>query len=147
MAELRKDKLGLTADGTLRFLAHSSGSMVIQDATENDVMTLEAHHTRHEPVGADALDTTIPWNFSNTSSTFGNVKGTLQIDAIELAASAGANNFSWNITFSSTPKAVATPVNTSSTGLSWSFDSVTTSGGTFNISAASTVNIIGIAGY
>ena len=92
-------------------------------------------------------DLSAAWNFTNTSSTFGNVKGTLQIDAIELAASAGANNFSWNITFNSTPKVVATPVNTSSTGLSWSFDSVTTTGGTFNISAASTVNIIGIAGY
>lgn len=114
------------------------------DIVDGAVTTAKLADSAVTPAKAD---TSAAWNFTNTSSTFGNVKGTLQIDAIELAASAGANNFSWNITFSSTPKAVATPVNTSSTGLSWSFSSVTTSGGTFNISAASTVNIIGIAGF
>jgi len=91
------------------------------------------------------IDETRAYNFTNTSSTFGKLPGGLEIDAITITnAAAGANNFSFNITFSSPPVCVATRVTTSTAQYAVAFDSVTTTGGTLYTDTAGTYYIIAV---
>ena len=93
------------------------------------------------------VDETKAYNFSNTSSTFGKVKGTLEVQAVQVAASAGANNFSWPSAFSGVPKVSYAIIHTSSTATVGVSINPTATGGTLNVSAASTVDIIGVYGF
>jgi len=120
-------------------------------------MVVGKHKIRDNAVDTSkiAADTIIPadvdetkaYNFSNTSSTFGKVKGTLEVQAVQVAASAGANNFSWPSAFSGVPRVSYAIIHTSSTATVGVSINPTATGGTLNVSAASTVDIVGVYGF
>jgi len=115
------------------------------DETKIATGAVKVAEVASDSVGADELIETDAFNFSNTSSTFGRLLGVQQIAEVKVTdASAGANNFTFPITFAGVPTVAVTKETTSTASYVATVSGLTTTGGTLNVDSAGTYHIVAI---
>ena len=113
---------------------------------DGDIITAAKINKKLETVNASDIVSTDAFNFANTSSTFGNLKGTTKIQTgLATNVAAGSTDVTFPENFSNTPVIILTPVTTSTAAWQYSYDNASTAGFTIYSDTAGTIAWIAIS--